>query len=87
MKQWLEQYCALVGPGTQVKNVPFWMLSLIALFTHNTTLRAAIDLMKYFEHQPEYGDPTQANRLLGAASVTLEEWVRNRRSSEERQAA
>jgi uncharacterized protein YbjT (DUF2867 family) len=75
MKQWLTEYRALTGSPTRVRSTPFWMLSIIATLTRNRQLAAAIDLMKYFERLPEYGDPTEANRILGAPTLTLEQWV------------
>ena len=43
--------------------------------------------MKYFEGQPERGDPKEANRILGAPAITLEQWVASQRPSQEAQAA
>jgi uncharacterized protein YbjT (DUF2867 family) len=83
MKQWLGSYCALVRPQASVKNVPFWVLSLVALLTANRTLKAAIALMKYFENLPEFGDPEEANRILGAPTITLEQWAASRKAGEQ----
>lgn len=75
MKTWLERYCALTRPKTRVGNVPFWVLSIVAALTFNRTLKAVVALMKYLEGQGEHGDPGEANRILGAPSITLEQWV------------
>jgi uncharacterized protein YbjT (DUF2867 family) len=75
MKEWLAQYCSLTNPRAAVSNVPLWMLSAIGALTGDPTLNAVVKLMKYFEGQPEHGDPEEANRILGAPAITLEQWV------------
>ena len=87
MRQWLGEYCALVQPEARVGNVPLWMLSAVALLTRNRTLEAVVRLMKYFEGQPEYGDPAEANRILGAPTLTLEQWVASLPSGRDAHAA
>jgi uncharacterized protein YbjT (DUF2867 family) len=87
MKTWLGGYCALVRPQARVKNVPFWMLSVVAALSRNPNLKAVVALMKYFEGQPEHGDPAESNRILGAPTITLEQWVASLRSSREAPAA
>jgi len=77
MKSCLEKYCALVQPQARVTNAPFWMLSAVATLTRNPSLKAVVAMMKYFEGQPEHGDPAEANRLLGAPTITLEQWARS----------
>lgn len=78
MKSWLESYCELVHAHTAVKSTPFWIVSAVAAVTFNRTLKAAIALMKYFDELPELGDPTEANRILGAPEITIEQWVASR---------
>jgi len=75
VNEWLARYCALVHAPAKVKNLPFWMVSAVATLTRNRVLKAAVELMKYFDAQPEYGDPTEANRILGAPTIALEDWV------------
>ena len=38
------------------------------------------ELMAHFEKVGEPGDPTQANRLLGAPTITLEAWIERRQA-------
>jgi uncharacterized protein YbjT (DUF2867 family) len=78
MKQWLRDYCALVRPRARVTSVPFWILSVVAALTRNPELKAVIALMKYFDGLPEFGDPAEANRILGAPTITLEQWAAER---------
>jgi hypothetical protein len=37
-----------------------------------------VELMRYFETLPEVGEPTLANRILGPARITLQEWAGGR---------
>jgi uncharacterized protein YbjT (DUF2867 family) len=78
MRQWLEQYCALAAPDARVSSLPLWAASLVAKISRKAGLRAAVELMRYFDGLPEFGDPTEANRILGAPTITLVEWVESR---------
>ncbi|MEJ2262154.1 MAG: hypothetical protein P8X95_01825 [Anaerolineales bacterium] len=46
-----------------------------AASTGNTFLQIFPEMMDYFKRAGEPGDPTEANRLLGAATITLDEWM------------
>jgi hypothetical protein len=87
MKRWLEDSCRRIQPQARVSIVPFWLLSVVATLTRNPTLRAVVKLMKYFEGQPEHGDPTEADRILGAPTITLEQWVSSLQASKQEQAS
>lgn len=78
MASWLEAYGALTPAHAHVKPIPFWIASAMAAVTFDATLKAAIALMKYFEALPEFGDPTEANAILGAPEITLEQWAASR---------
>ena len=87
MKEWLEKYCALAKPQARVNNVPLWVLMVVATLTRNPTLKAVVRLMKYFEGLPEHGDPTEANRILGAPTITLGQWAASQQANEQVPAA
>jgi uncharacterized protein YbjT (DUF2867 family) len=78
MKSWLERYCALTRPRARVGNVRLWVLSVVAALAHARTLKAVVALMRYFDGQPEHGDPAEADRILGAPTTTLEAWCQER---------
>lgn len=78
MKAWLEKYCALTGAATQVRTTPLWVLRAMATLSRNEELKAVVELMRYFEDHPEYGDPSEANRILGTPTTTTELWVAKR---------
>jgi hypothetical protein len=43
-------------------------------------LRGTLDLMRALQQSGERGDPSQANRLLGAPTTTLLQWCEQRRN-------
>jgi pimeloyl-ACP methyl ester carboxylesterase len=43
-------------------------------------LKFASDLVAYFDRIGEMGDPTEANQLLGAPTITLDEWIKGRQA-------
>ena len=43
--------------------------------TANPMLGFFAELMAYFETVGEMGDPAEANQLLGAPTITLDDWV------------
>lgn len=78
MRAWLQRYCALAHSPAKVKSIPFWVASAMASLTFDRTMKAAVALMRYFDQLPEFGDPTEANRFLGAPEITLEQWESSR---------
>lgn len=75
LEGFLRAYAARVRPGAKVSHAPLWMLGLIARLTRNRELRAAVELMRYFDGLPEFGDPSEANAILGAPELTLDAWI------------
>lgn len=75
MKAWLERYCSLTGRPTRVTTIPLWALGVAARLRRKQSLQALLELMRHFDAGPGYGDPSDTNRLLGAPTITLEEWV------------
>ncbi len=78
MRSWLEAYCTAAAPQAKVSHAPLWIASALATLSANRQMKAAVALMRYFDGQPEYGDPTEANRLLGAPRIGLDAWIRER---------
>jgi uncharacterized protein YbjT (DUF2867 family) len=74
IKQAVEQYAAIAHPDKQVRAMPLWLLSLMSNFFDREQLKYAIALTRYFDKVTEGGDPTEANDLLGAPTITLEAW-------------
>lgn len=50
----------------------------VAGSTGNDQLKFFAELMAYFDKVGELGDPTEANRILGAPTTTLDAWIAQR---------
>ena len=81
MRAALERYVAVVHPGLAVGVLPLPIARTIAALTRNQDLRFAAELFRAFQAIGECGDPSEANRLLGAPTTTLEDWLAPRRAS------
>jgi uncharacterized protein YbjT (DUF2867 family) len=82
MKEALERYCRVFHPdGKPVSVMPIWLAKAMALLTRNDMLKFASDLMAYFDKIGEMGDPTEANQLLGAPTITLDAWMERRKTN------
>ncbi|MBI5873754.1 MAG: NAD(P)H-binding protein [Candidatus Omnitrophica bacterium] len=79
MTEALKKYCSIVHPGVKVSSVPIWLLSLIGMVSFNAELQFIAELMRFFEKVGEGGEPTEANRLLGTPTTTLEQWCDRQR--------
>ncbi len=74
MRKAIEIYCAIVKPGAPVTKIPFWMAWLISRLSEREALRGALPFLRYTSKVSEGGDPSEANDLLGAPTITLEAW-------------
>jgi len=79
MKHALERACAALKPEvTTVGMMPVWLARVIGTLTGNDMLKFAAGLMGYFNRVGELGDPAEANRILGAPSTTLDQWLESK---------
>ncbi|MCD6163342.1 MAG: NAD(P)H-binding protein [candidate division Zixibacteria bacterium] len=74
MKEALEIFCKIAYPEAKVTNVPLGVLSFIAAIKFSKQLKEVLMIMKYFEQTGEYGNPSEADELLGSPQITLEKW-------------
>ena len=72
----LQTYCNIAHPGLKVGNLPFWLVGLIASMPGREALRAALPFFRYVEKVTETGSPDEANSMLGAPSMTVEQWTK-----------
>jgi uncharacterized protein YbjT (DUF2867 family) len=73
----LQRYCQALHPEIRTfRHLPYWLLRLIARTTRNESLRRRVQLVAYLEQVGERGDPTEANDILGAPQITLDQWLR-----------
>jgi uncharacterized protein YbjT (DUF2867 family) len=76
MQEALQRYCTKFHPEIkQVSSMPFWLVNLLAAFTHSQELKSVGAMMSYFEKVGEMGDPSEANHVLGAPEITLGCWL------------
>ncbi len=79
VKDAVERYARATDPGAREATVmSIFKARLVGFVTGNRKLRAAADLMGYFEKVGEPGDPTEANEMLGAPTTTLDAWLADR---------
>jgi uncharacterized protein YbjT (DUF2867 family) len=80
-RQAMERYCSVAHPRCHVVTLPFWLAEIIARVFRRAELRAVLPFLRYHAQTGERGDPAEANALLGAPTITLEEWCRQRREA------
>jgi uncharacterized protein YbjT (DUF2867 family) len=76
----LQIYCERLAPGTQVVTRPLWFMTVLDRTVLRGQLRGTLELMQAMQRSGERGDPSQANRLLGAPTTTLLHWCDQRRN-------
>lgn len=72
----VERFVNACYPEHKVMRLKLWQAKLIATLTRREELNSFVRLIDYFDKVGELGDPAEANALLGAPSVTLDEWFR-----------
>lgn len=78
MRQALERFVQCLHPGAKVRSMPIPLARALAAVTGNRDLKFASMLFAGFARIGESGDPREANILLGAPRMTLEEWLHRR---------
>jgi uncharacterized protein YbjT (DUF2867 family) len=68
-----ERFAASL-PGVRRMRLKLWQARLLAKMLRNRDLDEVIDLVAYLDTAGEHGDPSEANALYGAPSITLDEW-------------
>ncbi len=77
----LKRYCAVFHPEIKkISTYPYWLANIIAALKGSEEMKFASEFMAFFEKVGEQGDPTEANRLLGAPRITLNEWLKRRKA-------
>lgn len=77
----LTRFCSEFHPEIEsVGQMPIAAARAAADATGNQMLRMFAELMAYFEEAGEPGDPSEANRLLGTPSTTLDDWIEKLKS-------
>ena len=77
MRDALNVFCRIVHPEASLMPLPIWFTWIIACLGNRQELQAALPFFAYCEKVGEGGDPSEANALLGAPSITLEQWSKS----------
>ncbi|HEX2993472.1 MAG TPA: NAD(P)H-binding protein [Anaerolineales bacterium] len=82
MQEALKRYCAVFHPEIKaVTSMPFWLVKLLAAFTHNQGLKDVGEMMSYFEKVGEGSQLPEVDGILGAPVTTLDMWLRKRKET------
>jgi len=82
----LARTCAILYPQIEsVAAMPTWLMQTIGVLTGNQRLKEASRLMAYFDRVgvETYADPSEANQVLGTASITLDQWLESEKHKSE----
>ncbi|MCX6068505.1 MAG: NAD(P)H-binding protein, partial [Chloroflexi bacterium] len=72
----LQNYCDAVHPGVKAASMPIWFGKLLAMMLRSAEMKDFVEMMAYFEKSPKVTAPNGAEKVLGASSTTLEEWLK-----------
>ncbi|MBN1122428.1 MAG: NAD(P)H-binding protein [Anaerolineae bacterium] len=78
----LVRYCAVFHPDAKkVSKLPVGLAKLMARLMKNDLMLFGAELSGYFDRVGELGDPTEADQVLGAPTITLDQWMEQRKQS------
>jgi uncharacterized protein YbjT (DUF2867 family) len=81
MQDALQQYCDVAHPGVKAATMPTWFGNLLAAMMKSPTMKDFVQMMAYFEKSPKVTAPNGAEKVLGASSTTLEEWLKTQKKA------
>jgi NADH dehydrogenase len=85
MGEALHLYCTILEPKTRVTTIPFWLISVVDTLFLGKKMRRTLQIMQVLQRYGEFGDPSEANRLLGAPTTTLRAWCEQQRTLRSRE--
>lgn len=72
----VKRYCDVFYPEIKkVSTMPYWLVTFIASINGQKEMKRASNFMAAFEKIGEKGDPSEANNILGAPKIRLEDWL------------
>ena len=76
----VKRYCNVFHPEIKkVSTMPYWVATIIASIRGSKEMKFASDFMAAFEKIGEKGDPSEANNILGAPKIRLEDWLKQKK--------
>jgi uncharacterized protein YbjT (DUF2867 family) len=85
MVEALRLYCTMLEPEKQVTMMPLWLMSVVDTLFLGRKMRRTLQIMQVLQRSGEFGDPSEANRLLGAPTTTLRAWCEQQRTLRSRE--
>ncbi len=81
MQDALQQYCDVAHPGVKAATMPTWFGNMLAAMMKSPTMKDFVQMMAYFEKSPKVTAPNGAEKVLGASSTTLEDWLKTQKQA------
>ena len=69
-----ERFIAACHPSVRVMRLTVWQARLVARLLGNDDFADVTELVAYLDVAGEHGDPSEANELYGAPTITLDDW-------------
>ncbi len=80
MGEALHLYCTMLEPKARVTTIPLWLMFVVDTLFLGKKMRRTLQIMQVLQRYGEVGDPTDANRILGAPTTTLRAWCEQQRT-------
>jgi uncharacterized protein YbjT (DUF2867 family) len=85
MAEALHLYCRMLEPKTRVTTIPLWVMSVVDTLFLGKKMRRTLQIMQVLKRYGEFGDPSEANQILGAPTTTLRAWCEQQRALRSRE--
>ena len=81
----LRLYCTMLEPEKRVTTMPLWLMSVVDTLFLGRKMHRTLQIMQVLQRSGEFGDPTDANLILGAPTTTLRAWCEQHRTLRSRE--
>src|SRR5258708_9738304 len=71
MGEALHLYCRMLEPKTLWTTSPLWVMSVVDTLFLGKKMRRTLQIMQVLQRSGEFGDPSEANRLLGTPTMSI----------------
>lgn len=70
----LNKFCDIVLPDAKMSYISLWLAKFATFFTRKKQMKGLVEFMDYFDKHEEPGISGEADRILGPALTTIEDW-------------
>jgi len=81
----LRLYCTMLEPEKRVTTMPLWLMSVVDTLFLGRKMHRTLQIMQVLQRYGEFGDPSEANQILGAPTTTLRAWCEQQRTLRSRE--